>query len=127
MLDNIAVDRRGHVMLQEDPGAQDYVARVWQYGIKDDSLTLVATFDPERFTPGRPASSRTTRSRRGSLTPRRSSVRGWYLLDAQVHKTNPDPELVEMRPVLALFVPSKGHGDDDDHEKGKHDDDKNGD
>jgi hypothetical protein len=45
-----------------------------------------------------------------------------------VHKTNPDPELVEMGQYLALFVPSKGHEHgDDDHHKGKHDDDKSGD
>ena len=42
---------------------------------------------------------------------------GWYLLDAQVHKTNPDPELVEMGQYLALFVPDSGGlvgGDDED-------------
>ena len=32
-----------------------------------------------------------------------------------------------MGQYLAMFVPSKGHEHDDDHDKGKHDDDKNGD
>ena len=52
MLDNITVDTRGHVMLQEDPGNQAYLARIWQYDIKRDALTEVATFDPALFTPG---------------------------------------------------------------------------
>ena len=39
MLDNIAVDTRGHVMLQEDPGNQAYLARIWQYEIDSDTLT----------------------------------------------------------------------------------------
>ena len=52
MLDNITVDTRGHVMLQEDPGNQPYLARIWQYDIKRDALTEVATFDPALFTPG---------------------------------------------------------------------------
>ena len=127
MLDNIGVDRRGHVMLQEDPGGQDYLARVWQYGIKDDSLTLVATFDPERFTPGKPGFITNDEESSGIIDAESLLGRGWYLLDAQVHKTNPDPELVEFGQYLALFVPSKGHEHDDDHDKGKHDDDKNGD
>jgi hypothetical protein len=127
MLDNIAVDRRGHVMLEEDPGAQDYLARVWQYGIKDDSLTLVATFDPERFTPGKPGFITNDEESSGIIDAESLLGRGWYLLDAQVHKATTDPELVEMGQYLAMFVPSKGHEHDDDHDKGKHDDDKNGD
>ena len=37
----------------------------------------------------------------------------------QAHYTNPDPELVEGGQLLALFVPSKGHGDDNEHKSGK--------
>ena len=113
-------------MLQEDPGGQDYLARIWQYGIKErlaDRGRARSILSGSR--PARPASSQTTRSRPGSSTPRRILGRGWYLLDAQVHKANPDPELVEFGQYLALFVPSKGHEHDDDHHKGKHDDDKN--
>ena len=121
MLDNIGIDRRGHVMLEEDPGAQDYLARVWQYGIKDDSLTLVATFDPERFTPGKPGFITNDEESSGIIDAESLLGRGWYLLDAQVHKVNPDPELVEYGQYLVLFVPSKGHEDDDHHHKGKHD------
>jgi len=126
MLDNIAVDTRGHVMLQEDPGGQDYLARIWQYGIKKDTLTEVAHFDPEKFTPGKPSFITNDEESSGIIDAESILGRGWYLFDAQVHKTNPDPELVEYGQYLALFVPDgKGHHDDD---KGKSDDDdKNGD
>lgn len=30
--------------------------------------------------------------------------RGWYLLDAQVHKAHPDPALVEQGQLMALYV-----------------------
>ena len=113
-------------MLQEDPGNKTYLARVWQYGIKDDTLTQVAHFDPARFMSGGPGFITHDEESCG-IIPAEDPRRGWYLLDAQVHRTNPDPELVEYGQFLALFVPSKGNEHDDDHHKGKHDDDTNGD
>jgi hypothetical protein len=29
---------------------------------------------------------------------------GWFFLDAQVHKTNPDPTLVEHGQLMAMYV-----------------------
>jgi len=41
--------------------------------------------------------------------------KGWFLLDVQAHRVNPDPELVEGGQLLAMFVdPSIGGGEDDD-------------
>ena len=121
-LDNIAVDSRGHVMLQEDPGNQAYLARIWQYDIKRDSLTEVATFDPARFITGAPGFLTQDEESSGIIDAAEILGTGWYLFDAQAHLTNPDPELVEFGQLLALFVPSgKGHKDDHDDERGKHD------
>ena len=108
MLDNITVDARGNVMLQEDPGNQPYLARIWRYDIKRDALTEVATFDPALFSPG--AASFVTQDEESSGFIDATDIlgQGWYLLDAQVHKTNPDPELVEYGQLLALFVPGGG-------------------
>jgi secreted PhoX family phosphatase len=114
MLDNITVDGRGNVLLQEDPGGQEYLARIWQYAIKDDSLTELATFDPARFTTGKPGFITNDEESSGIIDAEKILGRGWYLFDAQVHKANPDPELVEHGQLLALFVPSKGRGDDHD-------------
>ena len=63
-------------------------------------------------------------SRRASSTPRDILGEGWFLLDVQVHKANPDAELVEGGQLLALWVhpdvgmlPRKEHGNrhDDNH------------
>ena len=117
MLDNITVDARGNVMLEEDPGNQPYLARVWQYDIKRDALTQVATFDPAQFTPGAPGFITQDEESSGIIDAGEILGHGWYLLDAQVHKANPDPELVEGGQLLALFVPDGGGlvgGDDED-------------
>jgi hypothetical protein len=127
MLDNITVDRRGNVMLQEDPGGQDYLARIWQYRIKDDSLTEVATFDPAKFTPGKPGFITNDEESSGIIDASEILGQGWYLFDAQVHLANPDPELVEYGQLLALFVPTNKGRHWDDNRGRQDEDDKNGD
>ena len=105
MLDNMDVNERGQVLLQEDPGNQDYLAQIWRYSPKADKLTEVAHHDsaPVRAGRGR-TSSRRTRSPPGSSTRRTSLGNGWYLLDVQAHYTIPG-ELVEGGQYLALHVP----------------------
>ena len=49
MLDNMAIDHRGHILLQEDVGNADHNGKIWQYNIATDSLFQVAKHDPARF------------------------------------------------------------------------------
>jgi hypothetical protein len=56
MLDNLTVNRRGQIFLQEDPGIPpasladpDYLATIWRYTIETDTLERVARHDPARF------------------------------------------------------------------------------
>ena len=49
MPDNLTVDGAGHVMIQEDPGGDDYVARVSPTTSPTKTLAPVATFDPAKF------------------------------------------------------------------------------
>jgi len=49
MLDNMTIDKFGHVLLQEDPSNQAHNAKVWQYTIATDNLKLIARHDPARF------------------------------------------------------------------------------
>ena len=51
MLDNLTV-ANGTVILQEDPGSNARLAKVWLYDIATDKLTQLANFDPARFTSG---------------------------------------------------------------------------
>ena len=113
MLDNLTVDRRGHVMLQEDPGNNPYLARIWQYDIKHDKLTEVAEFDPGLF--AGPNFLTQDEESSGIIDAEEILGKGWYLFDAQIHRSNPDLELVEFGQLLALYVsPSSGKGNDDD-------------
>jgi hypothetical protein len=120
MFDNLTVDRRGHVLLQEDPGGQNYLARIWQYDIASDTLTEVAHHDPDRFAPGGSKFLTIDEESSGIVDAEKILGKGWYVFDVQAHYTNPDPELVEGGQLLALFVPFK-HDKSDKHKK--HDDD----
>jgi secreted PhoX family phosphatase len=52
MLDNLTMNERGQVMIQEAPGNQPYLGRIWRYTPRRDRLTEVAHHDPSRFQPG---------------------------------------------------------------------------
>jgi hypothetical protein len=52
MLDNLAVDGLGRVILQEDPGNNVHLAKIWQYDPSTDALTELASHDPDRFLSG---------------------------------------------------------------------------
>ena len=49
--DNIGIDRHGNVLIQEDPGGNNHLARIIAYRIKDGALGVVARFDAARFGP----------------------------------------------------------------------------
>ena len=47
--DNLSVNGQGHVILQEDPGGQPYLARIRSYIPNNGKLTELLRFDPARF------------------------------------------------------------------------------
>lgn len=113
MMDNITVDRWGRVLIQEDPGAQDYIARIWGYTIATDTLTPLATHDPALFTPGSPGFITRDEESSGIIPLDGIKGKGWYLFDSQVHSAS-DPELVERGQLLALFWPVSNSTNDDE-------------
>jgi hypothetical protein len=52
MMDNIAVNGDGKVLIQEDPGNASHLAKLWEYDPHTDTMTLVAQHDSNRFAPG---------------------------------------------------------------------------
>ncbi|MCI0397576.1 MAG: PhoX family protein, partial [Chloroflexi bacterium] len=54
MMDNLAINGRGQVFIQEDPGNNSWLAKIWRYDIAGDSLLEVAAHDPDRFLAGAP-------------------------------------------------------------------------
>jgi hypothetical protein len=84
MFDNLTVATNGDVLLQEDPGNQAYLARIWRYLPATDTLVEVARHSTDRFLNGAP----------GFLTQDEESSgivaapflgEETYLLDVQAH------------------------------------------
>jgi hypothetical protein len=50
--DNVDIDNKGNILIQEDPGNNPHVSRIFAYRISDGKLATLATFDPALFTPG---------------------------------------------------------------------------
>jgi hypothetical protein len=125
MLDNVTIDRLGRILMDEDPGNSARISKVWLYAIDTRELIQVAAHNPKFFdgsTPNNPNFITQDEETSGIIDAAEVLGEGWFLLDVQVHKANPDPELVEGGQLLALFVdPGVGltscrgdHGDDDD-------------
>ena len=108
MFDNIAIDKYGHILLQEDPGNAAHLAKIWQYDIATDTLTLLAQHDPNRFgNIGVPATSPFNQDEESSGIIDAQDILGpgWFLLDVQAHY-NLGGELVEGGQFLGLYNPS---------------------
>ncbi len=110
MLDNLTISRNGTLILQEDPGNQPYLAKVWQYSIRKDRLTQVAAHDPARFTAGAPGFLTTDEESSGVLDVSSILGEGSYLLTTQAHYAI-SGELVEGGQLQLMRV--RSHHDDD--------------
>jgi hypothetical protein len=116
MLDNVAIDHHGRILMDEDPGGSDRIAKIWLYSIDTGEFIEVAHHNPKFFDPtilnNSSFLSRDEESS-GIIDAEHILGRGWFLFDVQVHKDDPDPELVEGGQLLAIFVdPSIGASQD---------------
>jgi secreted PhoX family phosphatase len=119
--DNMTIDTRGNLLIQEDPGGNDHVARIVAYRLSDGARGVLAQFDPARFgvtdpaatTPDTRAVLTTDEESSGILDVERQFGRGAFLFDAQVHTAKGLPastgpgtveELVENGQLLLLTV-----------------------
>jgi len=103
MMDNITVDGRGNVLIQEDVGGNVHIGKVFKYFPDSDTLTEVAHHDENRFAPGAP-NFLTIDEESSGVIPAPFLGEGWYLLDVQAHYAT-DAETVEGGQLLALHVP----------------------
>jgi hypothetical protein len=106
MFDNITIDKFGRILLQEDTGNQAWVSKIWAYGIDSGALVEVAHHDPELFVSGTNPARFITQDEESSgiIDAQEIFGQGWFLLAVQVHRANPDPELVEMGQLVAMYV-----------------------
>ena len=103
-MDNITINNRSQIVIQEDTGNQSYVAKIWLYDITADQLTEVAHHDQDRFAPGAPNFLTQDEESSGVIDASAILGEGWYLLDQQAHYAT-DAELVEGGQLLALHIP----------------------
>ncbi len=88
MLDNVTIDATGRILIQEDTGGAAHNAKIWQYDIATDTLTLIARHDPARFGDiGVSATAPFTTDEESSGIVDAGDVLGpgWFLLTVMAH------------------------------------------
>lgn len=105
MLDNVTIDRAGHVYLQEDVGNNAHLGKVWRYDVVNDTLTMVAQHDPLRFVAGAPLFLTQDEESSGIIDATSILGPGWFLLVVQAHYGT-DAETVEGGQLLAMYDPT---------------------
>lgn len=105
MMDNITMDRYGHLLIQEDPGNVSLLARVLQYDTNTGDLSVIAQHDPLRFSSAGAQFITQDEESSGIIDAQDILGAGWFLLDVQVPRSV-GGEVVSGGQLLALFNPS---------------------
>lgn len=105
MLDNMAIDNYGHILLQEDVGNNAHIGKIWQYTIATDKLELIALHDSTRFINGAPNFLTQDEEASGIIDMQHILGPGMFLSTVQAHYAIAG-EAVEGGQVLALFNPT---------------------
>ena len=93
--DNLTIDNFGHILIQEDPGGNDQVSRIFAYDIPTQKLAIVAKFKDSMFKKGAPAATFITNDEESSgildvtsmFKTGASDKTSYYVLNAQIHAT----------------------------------------
>ncbi len=104
MMDNLTVDSRGQVLIQEDPGGNAYLAGIYQFDPASGELRRIADHDPQRFVSGGSAFD-TIDEESSGIIPVPFLGAGKYLVADQNHAKVADPAQVEKGQLLLLNVP----------------------
>ena len=93
--DNLTIDSLGHILIQEDPGGNDHVARVAAYNIATGKIAIVAKFVDKYFAKTADVATKITNDEESSgildvtsfFKKNASDKTSYFVLDAQVHAT----------------------------------------
>jgi hypothetical protein len=105
MLDNMDINTTGKAFLQEDPGGQAYIAKMYQYDIATDVLTPIAYHDSTRFITGAANFLTIDEEASGIIDASAILGAGTYLFVDQAHYAIPG-EVVEGGQLLAMKIGS---------------------
>ena len=115
-IDNLAIDQRGNILIQEDPGNVNHLARIVAYRISDGALGVIAKFDANLFGTGataNPTKLTIDEESSGIIDTEDFLGAGTFFFDAQVHTAKGLPagtgpgtvqEFVERGQFLSLKV-----------------------
>lgn len=100
MLDNLCFDAQGNLVLQEDPGNNNRLSRMWKYYPATDGLIALGQAKPTYFTTGQPNFITIDEEHSGVIDMSSILGAGKYLYVTQVHSSAPvaganQTELVE--------------------------------
>ncbi len=104
MLDNMGIDKYGHVLLQEDVGNNAHIGKIWQYNIATDELKQVAQHDSKRFLTGGANFLTQDEEASGVIDVGHILGEGHFLLVDQAHYAIAG-EFVEGGQLLSFFNP----------------------
>lgn len=106
MLDNMAIDKFGHILLLEDVGNNPHLGKVWQYTIATDSLVEIALHDSSRFLMGGANFLTEDEESSGIIDAQSILGPGMFLLVNQSHfEDTVHPGIVQGGQLLALYNP----------------------
>ena len=104
MLDNLGVDNHGNILLQEDPGNNNYRAKIYNYGISSGLKTTIFDSDSTRFQTGGVNFLTIDEENSGIFDIQGIKGAGWFLSFMQAHYPLPNP-MTEGGQLMALFNP----------------------
>ena len=104
--DNVGFDRKGHFLIQEDPGNNVQLARIIAYDVDTRERAVLAEFDPARFAPGGASFITQDEESSGIIDASEFLGKGSFLFDAQIHKVNPEADKAEYGQLLTMHVKS---------------------
>ncbi|MBU6412004.1 MAG: hypothetical protein KGS45_00900 [Planctomycetes bacterium] len=106
MMDNIGITRGGILLIQEDPGNNARLARMWAYDIYADSVVEVGISSSNYFVTGAPSFLTQDEETSGVLEAWDILGPGWTLLDMQAHYSITANGLSEGGQLLAAYIPA---------------------
>lgn len=105
MFDNMTVDRRGRILLQEDPGGNVHLARVWALNPVNGRIAELAIHNPALFISTSPSFKTIDEESSGIIDVSEILGADTYLFDVQAHlRLTADPELVEDGQFLSMTI-----------------------
>jgi len=106
MMDNLTVDRKGRVLIQEDTGGEPYLSGIYEYDAETGGLARLAEHDPDRFLGGMPPFTDAEES--SGIIPARFLGSHRFLLTSMAHYLTDDTETFQGGQLLLMKIPGGG-------------------